>query len=55
MFNIYLKKAEGNEIQLHKNVGKIIETATLTIQDGFVKIGKHYLPICNILFIEEII
>jgi len=54
MFKVYLKNKEGNEISLVKQTGKIIELNQLNITDGCVTFGNYYLPLNNILFIEEV-
>ena len=54
-FEIYLKRGEGNQI------GKILGASvrqlnaqTLTVSDGFLKVGAYYVPFNNILFVKEV-
>lgn len=54
-FTIYLKKTEGNEISGILGMGiKQFSVTTLNITDGLLKKGNYYLPVCHILFIEEV-
>ena len=54
MYRIYLKKAEGNQISIIKNTGKILEVEQLDYVAGCLHSGSYYLPLDNILFIEEV-
>jgi len=53
-FTVYLKKDLGQQINniLGTNV-KVTTVATLNISDGLLKKGNYYIPVENILFIEE--
>jgi len=52
-FKIYLKDDVANQIAVHKPVSKILEVESIDYLNGCITIGNHYIPISNILFIEQ--
>jgi len=54
-FEIHFKNDIANQINIIKNIdAKNITVSTLNITDGLLKKGNYYIPVENILFIEEI-
>jgi hypothetical protein len=55
-YNIYFKKEIQNEISRYKQiVNKTITVTTMpTITDGFLVKNNVRIPVCHILFIEEV-
>jgi hypothetical protein len=54
-FEIILKEDIGNQIaDLLKEKIKTTMVNQLTINNGLLKKGNYYIPLCNILLIKEV-